>query len=365
MSAAARVRLRREPPGRDAALPRALERAVEGALSALGAFEDPALPPAAWDHVLGDIARELVRRPSKGIRASLVRAGYRLVRQPAAPLPKALPSVVELVHAGSLLVDDVADGATERRGGAALHHRYGAALAVNAGGWLYFAALDLLRALPLPPAQRLELHERAAVAMARAHQGQALDLGAPLYALATATDLGARLEALADATSRMKTGALLGYAAASGAVAAGGSPEVVQAAERFGVSLGVALQMYDDLSGLLRADRAHKADEDLRSLAPTWGWVWAARALGDDETRSLLRQAVMGNDDPACRGMVRTRLAQAASEGAAPDAPPVGRAAAQARLSDAVERLRSTPHIHPEGLARLVGAARTLEARYV
>jgi hypothetical protein len=53
--------------------------------------------------------------------------------------------VVEFIHAGSLVVEDIEDGSRIRRGRVALHVRYGMPVALNAGNWLYFWPFELLK----------------------------------------------------------------------------------------------------------------------------------------------------------------------------------------------------------------------------
>jgi hypothetical protein len=57
--------------------------------------------------------------------------------------------VVESLHAGSLIVDDIEDDSDLRRDAATLHRIYGVPVALNAGNWLYFWPQVLLSRIPL------------------------------------------------------------------------------------------------------------------------------------------------------------------------------------------------------------------------
>ena len=60
---------------------------------------------------------------------------------------------MELTHAGSLIIDDIEDGARTRRGGPAAHLEFGVDLAVNAGNLVYFLPTRLLEpSAPASPA---------------------------------------------------------------------------------------------------------------------------------------------------------------------------------------------------------------------
>jgi geranylgeranyl pyrophosphate synthase len=185
-----------------------------------------------------------------------------------------LPILVELLHAGSLIVDDIEDDSVQRRGQAALHRLIGLPLALNTGNWLYFWPLSLIRTLGLPPSVELELHRRSADTIRRCHEGQALDLAARVGDLHPSD-----IRTVALAISELKTGSLMSLAAAAGAIAAGADEAAVEAFASFGERLGVGLQMQNDLSELTGAAGPLKHPEDLLHGRVTWPWAWAAQRL--------------------------------------------------------------------------------------
>jgi geranylgeranyl pyrophosphate synthase len=252
---------------------------------------------ALWDDALLTLLRDFLARPSKGLRASLVELGYRLGGGEAAQVPVELPLLIECVHAGSLIIDDIEDCAQQRRAAPALHQRYGVARALNAGNWLYFWPQVLLGRLSLSPEARLCVHERLALCLLRCHEGQALDLQARVDQLAQREVVG-----VARAISRLKTGGLLGMAVALGAIAAGAPLERVEALAAFGREFGVGLQMLDDVSGVLSRVRYHKAAEDLSHARVTWVWAGLAETLDHSsyepcvsELRERLRDFTLGD----------------------------------------------------------------------
>lgn len=226
---------------------------VEAELRALA----PELP---WDRVLIGPVREILSRPSKRFRANLVEIGFRLAGGEG-PAPTGYAAAIELLHAGSLVIDDIEDDAVERRGGPALHRSHGVPVALNAGNWMCFYALSLVDGAAQQAMMR---------AILDCHRGQALDVGCDVTAVPRD-----RLRALVTSATALKAGALTRLAAELGAIAAGGD---VAATGAFGAALGNALQMLDDV-GL--AKRPEKAREDLWALRPTWAWVWANEVLDD------------------------------------------------------------------------------------
>jgi len=233
----------------------------------------PELPRAVWDHALGDVARDILGRPSRQFRARMCELGWRLAGGPG-EAPEPLPALVEIVHAGSLMVDDIEDGSTLRRGGPAVHLVHGVPGTLNTGTWMYFWALDLVDRLPLEPATRERIRVAVAGALHRGHLGQALDLSVSIARMPRA------LIYRTVATSTMlKTGALMELAAVAGALAAGAPEQRIEALAQFGRRMGLGLQMLDDFGNLTApaTDASDtKALEDLRNDRPTWPWARAA-----------------------------------------------------------------------------------------
>ncbi len=86
--------------------------------------------------------------------------------------------IPEILHTGTLIVDDVEDGATVRRGERALHHLYGRDIALNAGNALYFLPLKVLTddQSDLPAGRRLAAFDMLMDELNRTHLGQGMDI---------------------------------------------------------------------------------------------------------------------------------------------------------------------------------------------
>ena len=259
------------------------------------------LPRAVWDRALGDVARDVLGRPSRRFRARICELGWRLADGPGAA-PALLPALVEIVHAGSLIVDDIEDGSQLRRGAAAAHLLHGVPRAINAGTWMYFWALDLVDRLPLPSATRGRIREALAQALHRGHLGQALDLS---------VSIGRMPRALIYRTvatgTMLKTGALMELAAVAGALAAGAPDDSIAALAQFGRRMGLGLQMLDDFGNLTAptTDTGDtKALEDLRNARPTWPWAHAAvdlDAAAFSQLQASVRALSEGGDPDGTR----------------------------------------------------------------
>lgn len=243
------------------------------------------LDPQLLNAALFDPARDVLGRSGKGLRSRLLRCAWELAGGAPDGPPELLPLVIELIHAGSLVIDDIEDDSPMRRGEPSLHRRYGVPLALNTGNWLYFLPLALLSRIPLPVEIRLALYEDISVALLRCHQGQALDLSIRITEVRRAD-----VPVLVSSTTRMKTGSLMQLAAVLGARAAGGAEDRIEQLGRFGIELGVGLQMLDDWSGIGVADRREKGVEDIKLARPTWPWAWLAEDEDELAYAELVRQ---------------------------------------------------------------------------
>jgi geranylgeranyl pyrophosphate synthase len=158
----------------------------------------------------------------------------------------------ELLHVGSLIVDDVQDRSTIRRGGPACHLIYGEALAVNSGTAAYFLTHRLLKGNEVSSAVKLRLYDLYFEALRAGHAGQALDLAGAgaLMGQVVETGDGTTLERRVLATHRLKTAAPAGVLARMGALVGGGSEAQIEAVGRFFEALGLAFQLIDDVLNL-------------------------------------------------------------------------------------------------------------------
>jgi geranylgeranyl pyrophosphate synthase len=276
---------------RQASLPVTLA-ALERALGERGASAlDGSVPEEVWWRALVGPAAEFLSRPGKELRTALVRAGWMLAGSGDETIPDRIALVIELLHAGSLIIDDVEDDSWTRRDAPALHKIVGVPLAINTGSWMYFWALAELAELHLAPAAELAIYRKTSATLVRCHQGQALDLASRICDLALAD-----VPKVVSATTHLKTGALCGLATSLSALACGAPPAIVSAVERFGTSAGTALQMLDDLGSLTSPARREKGREDLRNQRPTWPWAWLAETHPFQWAR-LIDQLAAARDD--------------------------------------------------------------------
>jgi geranylgeranyl pyrophosphate synthase len=265
-------------------------------------------------------------------------------------VPACLPLIVELLHAGSLIIDDIEDGSVQRRGRAALHRVVGMPIALNIGNWLYFWASSLLSTTGVAANVELALHRLTVDAIRRCHEGQALDLGTRIGDLHPA-EIGPVVRVI----SERKTGSLMGLAAALGAVAAGASESRSRALSVFGERVGVGLQMQNDLSELMGAAGPIKQPEDLVHGRVTWPWAWAAERMPAWSFDALqVRGANLSEGSGDAAAVTRDLRAALGPDPAAP---------VHRWLAEAFEELKREVGAHP-ALAKMKAELVRLETRY-
>jgi len=253
--------------------------------------------------------------------------------------PASIVDAVEMLHAGSLVLDDFEDGSLSRRNQPALHRVIGPARAVNAGNWMYFRALELAGSGCADPARSAAVLRRFIEVARQCHEGQAIDLSTRIDEV---TPGQARAAALAIA--RWKTGRLVSLAAWCGAHAAAGDPQTLRAVAAFGCRVGICLQMKNDLDELVEFVAGAERCDDLRNRRVTWPWAWAAERLSGDGFAALQRRLAATHPNPDALRPLARDLLDAIRETAA--------VAIHERLRRATDRLAAATD-HPAGAGLL------------
>ena len=199
-------------------------------------------------------------------------------------LQNALPfaAAIEMVHTYSLIHDDLPsmDNDDLRRGKPANHIAFGETTAILAGDGLLTDAFSILAGADLPAdriAEGVRILAQAAGSSGMV-LGQAIDMA---YEGETLT-----LRELSKLQS-MKTGALFTASVELGAVSAGAGTKARKALVTYGMRLGRAFQMQDDILDVkgAQADVGKTLRSDERHNKPTF-----VSALGLDECRAQMKK---------------------------------------------------------------------------
>lgn len=235
-------------------------------------------------------------RPRKNVRNQLVELGFAIASRSLgrpfdAEILKSSCEILEIFHAGSLVVDDIEDGSLYRRGEKSLHNLYGIPLALNAGNWLYFLPFKIIQDMKIDAERKAALASECQHTLLRAHYGQALDLGVSVECLAQERVAGVSMAAM-----ELKAGVLTGLALSMGAIALGASPELTKRLNRFGRKAGIALQMFDDIGNLSSSSNPEKKCEDMKLKRVGYVFGVASRVLSSEDFARLIQLA---NELPA------------------------------------------------------------------
>lgn len=144
-----------------------------------------------------------------------------------------LAVVVELIHAATLVHDDIMDGAEKRRSQPTANAKWGNAITVLLGDCLFAHALKLSTSFP-----DSEISRRIASAASDVCSGEIIQTQRRFDLKLGVSDYFRIIE--------MKTAALFAAASELGAFINEAPPEVITAMKTFGLRFGTAYQIYDD-----------------------------------------------------------------------------------------------------------------------
>ncbi|MDF9745312.1 polyprenyl synthetase family protein [Natrinema salsiterrestre] len=213
---------------------------------------------------------------------------------PAEYLPYAC--IPEILHNGTIIVDDVEDEATIRRGEPALHRIYGRDVALNVGNAMYFLPLKIIAQDPadLPADRRLAAYEMLMHELNRTHLGQGMDI-----AWHNEREVRVGIEEYLEMCA-CKTGCLGRIVARLAAIVTDQPPSVEDAVAKYAELTAVAFQIGDDIldveHSLGRAGEFGKAfGNDIREGKKTLMVIHAIRESERERARRL--QNILEKDE--------------------------------------------------------------------
>ena len=232
------------------------------------------------------IAEYIVGSGGKRLRPALVlyaagALGYRGVHH------HELAAVVEFIHTASLLHDDVVDESDLRRGKRTANAAFGNASAVLVGDFLYSRAFQMMVGVNEMRVMRVLADATNIIA-----EGEVLQLLNCHNADVVIDDY---LRVI-----RYKTAKLFEAAARLGGIVAGADDALEQRLAAFGMHLGTAFQLIDDVLDYSadEADTGKHLGDDLAEGKPTLPLIFAMRN-GTTAEKAAVRQAIEngGRDD--------------------------------------------------------------------
>lgn len=191
-----------------------------------------------------------------------------------------LAAVVEFIHTATLLHDDVVDESELRRGKDTANELWGNAASVLVGDFLYSRAFEMMVGVGSMKVMEILSHSTNTIA-----EGEVLQL---LNCNDASTTEERYLEVI-----HFKTAKLFESASQLGAVVAGQDKAIEQAMARFGMHLGTAFQLIDDVLDYSASseDMGKNVGDDLAEGKPTLPLIFAMQH-GSDEQAKMIREAI-------------------------------------------------------------------------
>jgi len=208
------------------------------------------------------------------------------------PTKHEIATVVEFIHTATLLHDDVVDESSLRRGRQTANAHFGNAASVLVGDFLYSRAFQMM-----VDAGSLRMMAVLADATNIIAEGEVLQL---LNIHDADTDEERYLQVI-----RFKTAKLFEAATQVGAILGGASSEVEAVLAQYGMHLGTAFQLIDDVldySGNL-LETGKNLGDDLAEGKPTLPLIYVMKA-GSDAEREQVRHAIEHGGKADLEGVV-------------------------------------------------------------
>ena len=245
--------------------------------------------------LVSQVAEYIINSGGKRMRPALVllvagAMGYRGTQH------HDLAAVVEFIHTATLLHDDVVDESALRRGRDTANAMFGNAASVLVGDFLYSRAFQMMVAVDDMRVMRVLSDATNIIA-----EGEVLQL---MNCHDADVDEERYMQVI-----HYKTAKLFEAAAQLGAILGGARPEVESALAAYGMHLGTAFQLIDDVldySGQ-EADTGKHLGDDLAEGKPTLPLIYVMQK-GSPEQAACVRRAIEegGRDDfPAVLDAIR------------------------------------------------------------
>lgn len=205
--------------------------------------------------------------------------------------------IPEILHTGTIIVDDVEDDAQLRRGEPALHLVYGEDVALNAGNALYFIPLKLIEqnTAGISAERQLEAYEMLTYELNRTHLGQGMDIDWHNRRRSEVSE-AEYLEMCA-----CKTGCLARIVGRLASIVTGQPTAVETSVAKYTERMSIAFQIIDDVldieHSLGKVGEFGKAvGNDIREGKTTLLVIHALENADPSEASEL--RDILGEDDP-------------------------------------------------------------------
>jgi octaprenyl-diphosphate synthase len=276
------------------------------------------------------ILRYAVKQKGKRLRPALVFLTAKAF-SPAGVSDRAYrgATLVELMHTATLVHDDVVDDASTRRGAFSISALWKNKIAVLVGD--YMLSRVLLLAVEHEDHDLLRWVSRA---VKEVSEGELLQIEK-----ARRLDID---EAVYDAIIQKKTASLMAACCAVGAATSDQPVDVIERAHAFGLALGMAFQIQDDLMDYQQYGHSGKPTGiDVKEQKMTLPLIHALSVASSSDKKALMRIVKNKKDDPASIQWLMEKVKDLG-----------GLDYAQQRMADWQDRARQALSDFPDGDSR-------------
>ncbi len=195
-------------------------------------------------------------------------------------------TAIELIHTASLIHDDAIDRAVIRRGAETVNHLFGEEAAIAAGDYIFGLSFVIIASYADPKV--LGELSLAALSLSEGEIGQTKSL------FNTASTIEEYLE-----KSKRKTASLFGAACSVGALIAGRSEREAALVKKFGESIGLAFQIYDDILDITadQSELGKPVGIDIKEGVVTLPIIYAIEESKEREDLQRVIKDVNSSDD--------------------------------------------------------------------
>lgn len=200
---------------------------------------------------------------------------------------KVLPvaAAVELIHSFSLIYDDIQDKDKERRGKPAIWSLWGEDEAINAGSHLHTLVFKVISEAgqEVDPNVTMKMVRYLSQIMLRMVEGQQRDIQ-----MTKQNRFMDEHEYLLMISG--KTAALFEASAYLGALTAGSEESNLKLCRKFGLTLGMAFQIFDDIMGIWGGEvrGPDKPSSDLEHRKKSYPLILTYKACSNDQDKEIL-----------------------------------------------------------------------------
>lgn len=209
-----------------------------------------------------------------------------------------LATIIEFLHTATLLHDDVVDTSSMRRGKSTANAKWGNAPSVLVGDFLYSRAFQMMVEIGSVPV--MNVLSDATNIIAEGEVFQLMNCKNP--------DVS---EAAYFEVIKNKTAMLFQAASESASILANANSEQCEALKTFGLELGLAFQLVDDMLDYIgdAETMGKNIGDDLAEGKPTLPLIYAMQN-GTPEERTLIRKSIRNGDTShlaeICEAVVRS-----------------------------------------------------------